>query len=106
MVLAKIVTFFKIFIKTMEKLLNIIRESVLQVLSEEDVAASSGVVDAHGKSIRTGRMVRPMDKADKRWGQIAGVTIDLKINVKWTDPESRHTGKTKSAVDPKTVEMY
>lgn len=89
----------------MEKLLNIIRESVLQVLSE-DTTSSSGVVDAHGKPIRTGRMVRPIDKLDKRWGQIAGVTIDLKINVKWTDPESKYSGKVKSAVDPKTVEMY
>ena len=89
----------------MEKLRNIIRESVLEVLSE-DTAASSGVVDAHGKSIRTGKMVRPIDKTDKRWGQIAGVTIDLKITVNWTDPESKQSGKTRSAVDPKTVEMY
>lgn len=89
----------------MEKLLNIIREAVLQVIAE-DGQVPSGVVDAHGKPIRTGKMVRPIDKNDKRWGQVAGVTIELQIRVNWTDPTSKSTGKTEGVVDPATIEIY
>lgn len=89
----------------MEKLLNIIREAVLQVLSEDN-KVPAGLTDANGKEIITNKLVRPVDTNDKRWGRIAGVTIDLKINVEWLDPESKHFNKTKSAVDPKSVAIY
>ena len=89
----------------MEKLRNLIREAVLQVLEEVN-QVPGGLVDANGKEIRTGKMVRPVDKNDKRWGRIAGVTIDLKIRVDWMDQESKHSGKTKSAENSKNLEVY
>lgn len=89
----------------MENLRQIIRESILQVLKEVN-QVPAGVVDANGKPIRTGRMARPIDKNDKRWGQIAGVTIELKVRINWSDPTSKHSGQIKGVVDPKTIEMY
>jgi hypothetical protein len=89
----------------MEKLREIIREAIMQHMLENE-KTPGGLVDVNGEEIVTGRMVRPVDKSDKRWGRIAGVTIDLKLRIEWTDPESKHAGKTKSAVDPKSIEIY
>lgn len=88
-----------------EKLKKIIEESVSQSMSEVE-NVPSGLKDSNGKSIVTGRMVRPADKSDKRWGQIRGVTIDLKVNIEWMDQESKYAGKTKTAEDPKAIETY
>jgi hypothetical protein len=89
----------------MEKLRKLIRESILRVIKEEN-EVPLGVVDGKGQPIRTGKMARPMDANDKRWGQVAGITIDLKVRINWSDPTSKQTGKTKTAEDPKTIEIY
>lgn len=102
---AKIGNFSVYLLKNMEKLRKIIRESILRIINETN-EVPSGVVDANGKSIVTGKMARPINKADKRWGQVAGITIDLKVRINWTDPESKHTGKTKTAENPKAIEIY
>jgi hypothetical protein len=89
-----------------EKLKKIIEETVSKVISEDD-DFSAGLTDANGKPIVTGRLVRPVDKSDKRWGKINGVTIDLKIRVQWLDPESKYSGKKKeTAENPKNMEIY
>ena len=89
----------------MEKLRKLIRESILRVIKEvNDVP--QGVVDAKGQTIRTGKMARPINTNDKRWGQVAGITIDLKVRINWSDPTSKQIGKIKTAEDPKTIEIY
>jgi hypothetical protein len=89
----------------MEKLKKIIEESVGYVI-EGIGSVPGGLKDANGKDIVTGRMVRPADKADKRWGQIKNVTIDLKVTIEWMDQESKYQGKTKTAEDPKAIAIY
>jgi len=89
----------------MERLRNIIREAVIKVITEGDTIPK-GLVDANGKPIVTGKLVRPVDKSDKRWGKIGGVTIDLKVTVIWLDPDSKHFNKPKSAEDPKNIAIY
>lgn len=89
----------------MENLRKIIREAVIQVLENVN-QIPTGVVDGKGQQIRTGRMIRPLDASDKRWGQVAGITIDLKVRVNWTDPDSKHKNQKETAENPKNMEMY
>ena len=88
-----------------EGLKKLIEESVSKAL-EEGADAPGGLKDANGRSIVTNKLVRPADKSDKRWGQIKGVTIDLKVRVEWLDQESKYSGKTHTAESPGNLEIY
>jgi len=83
---------------------NNLEEQQIRLLIKEELEniEKENIMDAKGAPITTGKLVKTLD--DSRAGKVEGLTIDLKVRIKWLRPIEMR-GK-EEVVDPSEIYIY